>query len=283
LKTTLLFVFFISLCFVSCKRTEASPAALIEINQFASAYPQNNDTLGVQQFNDVWIFTNLENLGAYELPAKIPIKTVGDSIELFISPGFISQDNQDFRQKYSMVQAYIKKFKFEAGKVYNITPSVRYQPSYKVEYENFEGIGVKLDKLSSTDTIITISNLNSESLNNTKFGLLNLSPTKSQSGVRTTNKFKLPRKGTSDKAYLEFHYKSEVNVTIGLRDAAGNNYPMVEQFKSNTWKKVYLDLTQYSTLYDISDGYYVYFAIKNADGNNNAKLYLDEVRVIAQK
>jgi hypothetical protein len=274
---------FISLFFSFCKNREAPAVALMEVDQFSSAYLSNADTFGNQKLNDVWILTNKEDLGVYELPARVPIKVTGDSVEFFMSPGFKYLDISDVRVKYLPFKPYSKKIKFEAGQIYKIIPKLKYFDIYKVDIENFEGSGVKFDKLASSDTTLTIGNELSQMFNNTKYGQIVLTNTKTQAGIKTSNKYNLPLANTTEKAFLEFNYKSDVIITVGLFDGNQKYVPYVEEEVSKEWKKAYVDIGDASKTAGIAGGSYIYIVVKNTDNLATANIYLDEIKVIYRK
>jgi hypothetical protein len=276
-------LFILSVIFSSCKSKEAPAVALIEVDQFSSDYAATADTFGNQKLNDVWILTNNEDLGVYELPARIPIKVSGDSINIFMSPGFKYLDINDVRVKYSPFKPFSKKIKFEAGQLYKVIPKLKYFDLYKVDIENFEGSGVKLDKLATSDTALTIGNDQSQMFNNTKYGQIVLTNIKSQAGIRTSNKYPLPVANSVDKAFLEFNYKSDVTITVGLFDGNQKYTPYLEQEASREWKKAYVDIGEASKLAGNANGSYIYFAVTNTNNLPVANIYFDDIKVIYKK
>jgi hypothetical protein len=273
----------LSVFFSFCKSKEASAISLIEVDQFSSAYIANADTFGNQKLSDVWILTNNEDLGVYELPARIPIKVTGDSVAIFMTPGFKYLDINDVRVKYAPFKPFSRKIKFETGQTYKVIPQLKYFDIYKVEIENFEGNGVKLDKLASSDTALTIGNNLSQMFNNTKYGQIVLTNVKTQAGIKTSNKYALPAANTADKAFLEFNYKSDVIITVGLFDGNQKYTPYVEEEISSVWKKAYVDIGEASKKANNASGSYVYFAVKNIDNLPIANIYFDDIKVIYKK
>jgi hypothetical protein len=266
-----------------CKNKASNPIGLIEIKQFASGYSSGSDTLGVQQFDDVWIITPNEDLGVYELPAKIPMKALSDSIDLFITPGYKYENFSEIRVKYQLIKPYIKKVKLEAGKSYTLTPTFKYFDNYKIDIENFESGGVKLTKLSFADTNFIVGNDPTYMLNNSKYGQIVLTNTKKKMGLKTTNKYALPLGNSADKAFLEFSYKSDVAIVVGLHDGNQSYAAIVEKDKSATWTKAYLDLAPSSKSANYTQGSYVYFTATNKDGLPTANIFIDEIKVIYKK
>jgi hypothetical protein len=282
LKQNLLFLFLLSIL-PYCKNKELQAIAQLEIDQFTSAYPNNSDTLGNQNITDVWILTANEDLGAYELPAKVPIKANGDSILVLMSPGLKFDDNPSIRYKYPVLSAYSVKLKLEAGKKYKIIPKISYFSTYKVDIENFEGTGVKLDKLNSKDTTLIVENLSAHTLNGSKYGRIALTSAYSQMGLRTSNKFKLPIGNSQDRAFLEFNYKSDVKITIGLYDGGTGYTPIVERSANSNWTKYYLDLSSASKAANYANGSFIYFAARHSDGLAISNIYLEDIKIITRK
>ncbi len=282
MKQNLLFLFLLSILSY-CKNKESQPVALLEIDQFTSAYPNSADTLGNQNITDVWILTANDDLGAYELPAKIPIKSSADSILVLMSPGLQFDDNPSIRYKYPVLSTYSVKLKLEAGKKYKVVPKISYFSAYKVDIENFEGTGVKLDKLNSKDTVLIVENVSTNALNGSKYGRIALTSAYSQMGLRTSNKYKLPLSNSQDRAFLEFNYKSDVKVTIGLYDGGFGYTPIVERPASATWTKYYLDLSSASKAANYVNGSFIYFAAKHSDDLALSNIYMEDIKVITRK
>jgi hypothetical protein len=276
-------LFFLGIIFSFCKSKEAPAVSLIEVDQFSSAYMLNADTFGSQNLSDVWMLTNNEDLGVYELPARIPVKATSDSITIFMTPGFKYLDINDVRIKYAPFKPFSRTIKLEPGQTYKIIPKLKYFELYKVDIENFEGSGVKLDKLASSDTALTIGNDISQMFNNTKYGQIVLTNITTQAGVKTSNKYNLPAANTADKAYLEFNYKSDVIITVGLFDGNQKYTPYVEEAVSKEWKKAYVDIGEASKSAGNTSGSYIYFAVKNIDNLPIANILFDDIKVIYKK
>jgi hypothetical protein len=276
-------LFILGVFFSFCKSKDAPAVALIEVDQFSSAYAANADTFGNQKLTDIWLLTNNEDLGVYELPARIPIKVTGDSVAIFMTPGFKYLDINDVRVKYTPFKPFSKKIKFEAGQTYKVIPQLKYFDIYKVDIENFEASGVKLDKLASSDTALTLGNDPNQMFNNTKYGQIVLTNVKTQAGIKTSNKYVLPAPNTAEKAFLEFNYKSDVIITVGLFDGNQKYTPYVEEDISGVWKKAYVDIGEASKKANNISGSYIYFAVKNNDNLPIANIYFDDIKVIYKK
>jgi len=94
---------------------------------------------------DVWVTVNGKGIGAYKLPALIPVIASGKT-DLIIEAGFKMNGQSDLRPKHPLFTLYKETVNLTKGKIDTIFPVFTYTDSVKFSregFEDFESAGLK--------------------------------------------------------------------------------------------------------------------------------------------
>jgi hypothetical protein len=190
--------------------------------------------------SDAWVYVNGKLLGAFELPAKIPV-LAKDSVQLIVYAGVYPNGQKGARLQYSFYSNYKKTVWLEPGKVTELEPVVKFVPQTVLPFSVYD----EFTTLSSQTALRVPASspyrleLNQDSLTDFKYsngsvGVVYGTPGNNQTvTLESVFNGKLPF-GTKA-VYLEFDYRSTMDFEPGV---------VVSRFKpSRQWKRLYLDLT----------------------------------------
>lgn len=194
-----------------------------------------------QDFPLAFVYLDGTLMGAFSIPATIPLIKAGDS-EITVFAGIIKNGIKETAEAYPLVDRYVKNIKLTPGKVDTIWPVFSYRDDVVPQIvEDFESSAHLFPTILNGYGIGFTAN---EAFEGFKSGIMLMDTIKPLNEVGSVDLTTLPHDGT--KIYVEISYKNEVDLLIGLKgfssiDAA-TQY-IVGLRPSDTWKKVYLDLT----------------------------------------
>lgn len=233
---------------------------------------------GNNQFDGraVWIEAGSEDLGAWELPARIPILQEG-KVTIRIFPGIAKKAISDFG-KYNFVNFYSQDVDLKKTVTDTIRPLVTYKDSVKVPYhEDFE-------KNPTFDNMNIVDNTSGNALRGLKMGKLLLNTGSASTEVKVYSKNEIPVPYGKE-AYLEFDYSSLNDTSIlyaNLFFPTSNDNVVLGVIKcSSTWKRAYFPIDQ-TVGAKFGEAFKVMFVLIRKDGQLESSVLIDNVRVIYQ-
>lgn len=220
--------------------------AYIHIKEYQFETNIGTEGSNSQRIEDVWVYVDNNLLGAYDLPATIPILSTGEQ-EVVLDPGIRENGISALPTVYPYISRVTLTANLEAGVVDTLSPVGRY--SDDVEFLFVEGFDENhifdVDRDDDDGTFIEASTDNAL---DGKSGRIHLTTDHSEIQVATRLEFfDLPETGFIP-VYLELDYKTDVEVLFGL---IGLNDSGTEEFyyshalnPKSDWNKVYLNLTE---------------------------------------
>ncbi|MEQ8324458.1 MAG: hypothetical protein RIC15_03000 [Vicingaceae bacterium] len=275
--------------FSSCEtfNAEIQPASYLYVSEFEFDNSGIDDKWQIKSSNvtDVWLYLDESQfLGAYELPAVIPlavdgkhrislragIKNAGISTERALYPFYAEFQMNNFNLRQNTVDTIkpITKYDFDSGDL---------QDAW---YENFETLFSSWEHHPSSDTSIQFVGddqlvfdgnfsagifLDEEDL----FFEMNSTPPYSN----------LPKNGVP--IYLELNYKTNHEFVIGLyANNKTEQIPIYVVKEKEEWNKIYLDFTDYVQSNSDAFNFNVFIGINKAADEGPVSLYLDNIKFI---
>ena len=225
-----------------------------------------------------WVYYNNNPVGAFDLPATVPIIASGTGT-VQIAPGIPINGRGERPVAYPFFRIYTTNLNYEAGKIQTVNPTTGYYDSVKYDIiSEFEGGISKFAKYFGT-TSITTTSVDSLRLDGTGTGLVVLASTADSTLDSTRTAFRVPEGA----AFIEFEYKSSLNVQIGIRGIlASSLITDIEGWgvlPSTTWKKFYINITSFVNKYPGGD-YHLYIKTTVPPGQTNGKLLIDNIRLV---
>ncbi len=249
-----------------------------------STYDQGTSS---QKITDAWIYVDETLIGAFELPATVPILKTGKQ-DITIRPGIKLNGIANTRSIYPFY-ADIKRSIFLAkDSVVNFSDAVTsYKPNVVFTWlEDFDFSGITLDTTSKST--VGIEKVNDPSLifhqpgeDNNYSAFVRLSADSAIFEAVSTRKFDFPGNGAP--VFLELNYKTNQDLVVGVfYSVSGQRIqrPLLILNKTDNWNKIYVNLTvpKYDTPSAID--FQIFFGTQKEDGSDDALIYLDNLKLV---
>ncbi len=249
-------------------------------------YPEQGSNSNA--IKDVWIYENDELIGAFELPALLPVLASGNQ-KLEIRPGIKVNGISSTRAPYPFYQPIIyEDFEFIPDSVLIIpNATTRYYSNVNFGWiEDFERPGLTLTESSSSDTVIIrtqpANNPDAFVTENSKYsGLISLNTNARVYSATSSNSFPIPNQGSP--TLLEINYKTDNYINVGIIIQENNTFikiPLVIINHSDKWNKIYINLGPNLSLHPQATDFKVFFESILENDANNASIYLDNIKLI---
>ncbi|HIA05309.1 MAG TPA: hypothetical protein EYN71_01100 [Flavobacteriales bacterium] len=265
----------------------ADPAVEVPAYISVTAFNLQTDyaTEGTDDHNisDVWVLVGDQDVGAYELPAVIPVIASG-SQEVHLLPGIKVNGISSTRDIYNFIDGAVSTETLVPGSTVSISPKVNYYSDITFEWlEDFE-IGSTLQKLSISDTDITVESVTSLPAMGSKSGVIHVDATNDYYiGATNGKQFVLP---LGLPVFIELNYASTIEFSIGAikktTQGAESLSPFFNIFPSGDWNKIYIDLTPYLQSHVDALSFEIYFTCTYDPTVPVNRVLLDNIKLIYQ-
>jgi len=213
----------------------------------SSNYDQGTSS---HKITDAWVYVDETLIGAFELPATVPILKKGNQ-KIIIRAGIKLNGIANTRSIYPFYTTIEKQLNLTPDSVIRITDTtVAYRSNVSFPWiENFDLAGVTLDTTSKS-TVPILKTDDPEFLFrqsgevNEYSALVRMTEDTSIFEAATIKKFDFPGNGAS--VFLEMNYKINQTLVIGVIYVNGGirvQRPLLYLNKTDDWKKVYVNLT----------------------------------------
>jgi len=284
----MLFVLLISQSFSACNKFEGEQTipAYLRIDTITLSTDYFTQGSNTHQITDAWVYVNDQLVGAFELPATFPVLANGKQ-KLEIRPGIKLNGIAATRVPYPFYKPYIvQEFNFIEDSVQKINPSTSYYSTSAFAWkEDFEQVSISIESTPQSDTSIfktqPINNPEALLSDYSKYsGIITLDEKNKAFKLSSFNAFVLPGQGSP--VLLEMDYKCERPFGVGLFASLNGSIvdiPLVVVNKSDTWKKIYINIGPNVSAYTSALNFKIYFESSLGD-DNLAKYYFDNIKLI---
>lgn len=272
------------LAIAACKDAPEQIPAYLNLKPFQVAAPGG---AGWQNITDGWLYVNGEYLGAYTLPAKVPVLAAGDS-EIQLFPGVKENGIEATPNIYPYLTKFTKEYNLVAGQTTDVQAISDYDQDNKyafgvgrgdfdggsfISLENRDSDGGINFELTTTDAFAG------------KSLLMQADSAHPIMDIATEKMENLPVLG-APQVWLEMHYKTDVPFFLYMLSGPGESSQPIYQFNlSENWNKIYFNLT--GTLVTTQQSTQrLYFRLslpKDNAGNftqTKGKVMIDNIRVV---
>ena len=235
------------------------------------------------KITDAWVYVDDELVGAYELPATIPVLNSG-SHKITINAGIKMNGIAATRIPYPFYESYEVTTDLFPDSAISLEPNVNYYSSTTFAWkEDFESPGYTLEITSISDTILNRVSGTADVFEGNSSGLFSmLNPPHILFECKTINEYALPKGGTP--VFLELNYKCNNTFRIGIfANEAGLSTQVPQTIlinKSENWNKIYVNLTNEVSLFVNAINYNIYFGVIPDEGNPEPIVYVDNIKLI---
>lgn len=236
------------------------------------------------KITELWTFADSNLIGVFGPPTEIPLITDEQTTQFVLRPGIRNNGILDDAIVYPLMTEYVVEVPTVPGMVSVINPVIRYKPD--AVFSLVSDFETQNDFIDNRDTIAA-SMLNRSSIEpfeGSFSGEIILTPEARTIEVSHAIALgDLPTDGTP--AYLELHYKSELQLEIGLLGIPLSG-PSSSLFfygvrANENWNKIYIELTPHLVASDFPS-YKILFRAYYPTGSTQAsyKIQLDNIKVV---
>ncbi|MDA9563509.1 hypothetical protein N9R81_02405 [Flavobacteriales bacterium] len=292
MRNGFLFTIFFGLLLPSCQifdREEDTPSFIAIDEIEVKTNGTGNEGPITSNITGAWVFLNDNNMGHWELPAKVPLYA-GGSNNIKIIAGIRINGLEEFRAQYPFLNFYDEDVDLIRGETIDLAPEVEYfEPINFVWKENFESSGISIDSVANSHTSVTLSSASEDVINGVTSGVVHLHDSISFFKGISNDVFDLPK--ASAPVYLELDYKTNMDFivflvshnptfktetpVIGLKAKVDDNGNLIQN-------KVYIDLA-----FDVSSnlnasGYQIGVSTNLPAGASSGTFIMDNIKLIHQ-
>jgi len=239
---------------------------------------------------DAWVYVDDILIGAFELPATIPILHQGKHT-VKIAPGIKMNGIANTRISYPFFDIIkIENVMFTPDSItkigQNLTVS-NYSTATSFPYkEDFEDGGITFQKSNGSDTTIIKTNGPGQVFEGGFSGGIFLDNTQSFFEIQTINTITLPHSGTP--VFLEMNYKTNNPLRIGLyvyySSSTTQQIPIIVLNPTNgKWNKVYINLTPTLNSTTTATSYRLWMGEYKKNGDTPLEVYIDNLKIVHPK
>ena len=244
-----------------------------------STVPEKHGSVS-HKISDVWVYYNLQLLGAFELPAKVPVLAKGKG-QLQVLAGIWDNGLSGTRVKYPFYNVDTFSFTAQPGKSIQHNPVFQYrtadQPVIRYFVENFEQ-GNSFMPLAGDTSLVRTNNIN-EVFEVTWSGKLYMRDTDATAQCITSQAFAIP---PSKEAYLELNYKNDVPFDVRLEvlwNGSTIRSDIISLRERSVWNKAYLRLGGFASTYQ-NGQFKFYIRSSLPTGKSEGTILIDNFKVI---
>lgn len=281
----------LALFFSACKDQPEPIPAYVKLEPFTV-----NATGGAaaQKITDGWLYVNGEFLGAYTMPATVPILAEGQS-EVWVFPGVKKNGIITTPDIYSMMVRHDQDYTLTPGQTTVVQPVTKYDDDTVYPWDlvraSFDGFGSVLLEDRDDNAGLNFRVTDSDAFGGTGKSVLLEVDTAHQAPLMeiATEEVTLPTAG-AQQTWLELNYKNEIPFQlwlVGTKTSQPNELmQFVYQFNvSEDWNKTYFNLTEFVVAMQ-QDKYRLFFVVELPKDNagkftrEKAAVRLDNMRLL---
>lgn len=242
-----------------------------------------------KNFTDVWIFVDDQTIGAFELPAVIPILESGNH-KLTILPGVLYSGMSGTRGPYPFMEPdVIGSYDFTMDSVQNYTPVTSYrETTHFAWYEDFEDNFISLEPTNQSDTSLIYQEYDpADPFYGTASGIayLNIDYPVLECATNVTSGQGIELPGNGAPVFLEMDYNINHPLVVGLYVYEFGNqitqHPVVVINPTDgEWKKIYINFSSTITGFNQADFFNIFIRSDKVEGYVDPIIMVDNFKLL---
>lgn len=272
------------LAILGCKDQPEQIPVYLKINPFSVTAPGGADW---QNITEGWLYVDGDYLGAYTLPALVPVLAEGEH-EVIVFPGVLENGIEATPNIYPYLNRFSKKFDLIGGETQEVSPTTEYDPATVFAFGagrgDFDGGSFISLENRDSDGVLDVS-ITADGAFAGKCIWMQADTAHPIMDVATEAVLNIPVSGTPE-VWLEMSYKTDVPFFLYLLSGPQQTSNAVFQFNiSEEWNKIYLNLTPLLVeLQETEQRLYFRLSLpKNSDGTflyERGNVRLDNIRLV---
>jgi len=258
----------------------------VTIDQFSITTDYGQGTAS-HKISDAWVYVDETLIGAFELPARVPILTEGNQ-NITIRPGIKINGIASTRAIYPYLLPVTRQVRLVKDSAVSLSPiNTRYRTNVTFPWlEGFELSGLTMDTTSKSTVALQrtsdpalVFSMPGES--NSFSGLIQLTSDTSIFEVVTRETYEFPAAGSE--VFLEMNFKTTNSIVVGVfykTNGMQVQRPLLVLNKSDKWNKIYVNLTvpKYDT--PGATEFRIFIGAQTDQGNEQATILLDNLKLV---
>jgi hypothetical protein len=244
-----------------------------------------------EKVSELWVYANGAYVGAYDLPAEVPILESGNT-EIIVRAGIRNNGISADREIYPFYTNYITTVELNPGVDSELQPSFTYRENLAFWFENFDDPGIKFASPPFvSDTTIQVINdpekiFSLPGEENVGSGVIYLKPDSNYFYGVTEDGIDL---SPGTRTYCELTYKSNNSFVVGLEgSSAGSNeraavliiLPTTNASGIADWNKIYIDMSFVLGSLANAQEFNLYIESYLDPGVEDGEIWLDNIKVV---
>jgi hypothetical protein len=247
----------------------------------------NTEGTSSHKITDAWVFIDDQIIGAFELPATVPVLFEGKRT-LKIRAGIKNNGIAETRTIYPFFDVYKNDtLTLIPDNTIRINPVVKYFSTLNFDWmESFEDPGVSIDSVAPSYSRIQRTQDTEWVFEGSGSGYFYVDASHPVFKGISNEKFVLPKSGTNN--YIELNFNTNIPLAVNLiaNSATGQieeNMIVLNPTVSNGaryWNKIYVDLTDFITSQANASSFQVVFYTDIGAEYPSGTVYIDNVKLI---
>ncbi len=285
IRLVVVFLFSGTLFFFACRKDNLKPGipAFIHTDSIGLNTIFIDEGSSSHKITDVWVYAEDQTIGAFEMPATIPI--LKDCLgKLRLVAGIKLNGISTTRIEYPFYKSIIiDDFNFLPDSVIIINPTTCYWETTKfVWMEDFENVSISLDTTSKSTVNIELTPEGSaDTFEGLHSGFIMLNENDTLFEAASYSAYVLPTDGSP--VFLELNYKNNNMFTVGVFAQTATQIiqdPVIFINRKENWNKIYINLTNAATSTSDAIDFKIFFGALKEDDVAEPKIYLDNIKLI---
>lgn len=268
----------------SCQKQNLKPGipAFLYIDTMYLQTDYSTQGTSSHNITDVWVYVNEQRVGAFELPAMVPVLADGKAM-LRLEAGIKVNGIATTRVNSPFFESYlVNEFMFVPDSIITVSPTTHYRENVHFAWmEDFEDNALSIDtaNLSGNADIVLSSQANA--FEGFHSGIISLDTIHDFFEGATFEPFTVPIDGSP--IILEMNYKTDVVFEVGIFASNASNVvkqPILYVNPKTNWNKIYINLSDAIRENNFTNEFKVYFRAGIYDDITQAVVGLDNIKVV---
>lgn len=276
------FILWVAFIHLSCEKDgnkqEIPSYIRIDSIQLEDNVNINEGTLS-HNITDAWVYVNNQLIGTFELPATFPVLQEGEA-DIMVKAGIKMNGVASTRVPYPFFKEYrISGVTLVPEEVTTLQPVVSYDENSTIPWR--EAFGDSDFRLKSEGDTSMFHITGNDAFDAGGSGRIVLEDSASFFEATSDTGYVLPRNGNP--VFLEMNFKTNHSVTTGLyadNPATSQQKAIVVLNKTDTWKKIYINLTTTVINTPQATSYRVFFGTMRNPAGEKAVIDVDNIKII---
>lgn len=273
-------------CGISCNfiNPKEQLPAYVHIDEYSFNTVAGEGTQS-HKFTEIWVYSNDQIVGVYDLPASIPILEEGPANLSFFA-GIKNFGLSSMRIKYPFVEGYRLASNLQPMKTDTIRPSFHYFENLNIVQKDWDATSPSIIPLSTNTGELLVEDQPEKVFEGDRCGYFRLPAGSLNLAFKDDQNFNFVNGRVT---FLEMDYSCNNKFSVGLIARNGTQdiknmaviiNPTTEGDDQPVWNKIYIDLGLIVREHADASYYEFYFEAQPDNPGDRVDLYLDNLKIV---